>query len=88
MTCLGCMSCEQETKPLHDGRQVCAFCPDWALECEAKELLDKPLKDRRSFLSLCELKRGVDATQELRDVMRSVYEKRRSNASGTEGGFT
>jgi hypothetical protein len=38
-----CKNCERDkTAKLTDGKQVCTYCPEWLLECEAKELLRLP----------------------------------------------
>ncbi len=46
-----CKNCERDkTAKLTDGKQVCTYCPEWLLECEAKELLRLPLDRRRLAL--------------------------------------
>jgi hypothetical protein len=37
--CLGCNAVSGPANTLHDGAMVCATCPDWLLECEAREIL-------------------------------------------------
>ena len=63
---------------LHDGRMVGSWSREWLIECEALHLLSLPLQDRRKALEDREKKRGVKATNELRNVMRSIFEARRS----------
>lgn len=72
--CLGCQRCEDGPMvTLISGRQVCDFCPEWKLECEARELLKMPLAKRRAALERRERERGKSATDELRDMMTAVW---------------
>ena len=88
MNCLGCEGCA--TGPIvttHDGRQVCNFCPDWKLECEARQVLsdfpDKAvIKSRRvvkmskaNYLLEVRNARGENAYQALRDMMMTLHNK-------------
>jgi hypothetical protein len=38
-------------KTLIDGRKVCNYCPDWAHECLARDLLARPLIERRKRMA-------------------------------------
>ena len=75
-TCLGTNLCEQATGKvtLHDGEVVCNWCPEWRLECEARRLLSYPLGARREALVERDHKRGKDATDRLREVMKLIHE--------------
>ena len=37
--CLGCNAVSGPANALHCGRMVCATCPEWLIECEAREIL-------------------------------------------------
>lgn len=60
------------------GEAVCNYCPRWALECEARELLRWPLAKRRAALDGRERIRGKRAVDELKAVMRLLFERNRS----------
>lgn len=78
MTCLGCQRCEDGPMvKLIDGRQVCNICPDWKLECEARQLLALPLAKRRATLDGFERARGKASVDELRAVMTAVHAARK-----------
>lgn len=74
--CSGCQRLETgQTVTLHDGRVVCNYCPDYRVECEARELLMKPLSARRSFLVGAERARGLDAVNQLKEIMQKLHAK-------------
>lgn len=92
MTCLGTNLCEQATAMVRlvDGREVCNWCPDWALECEARRLLTYPMSARREALVKRDFERGKEATDRLRAVMTAVHEagkgaRRASNSGAVQG---
>jgi len=58
MTCLGCNLIELQPIKLRDERTVCSSCPDWRLECEARMILAKPLKERQEWIASLRRKRG------------------------------
>ena len=47
MECLGCELTNVVT--LSDGKTVCNTCPAYRLECEAKNVLSKPLEQRKAY---------------------------------------
>lgn len=75
MTCLGGNRCEQATSMVRlvTGQEVCNWCPEWALECEARRLLVYPMAARREALVKRDFERGKEATDRLRDVMTAVH---------------
>lgn len=79
--CLGCQRCEDGPMvTLISGRQVCDFCPEWKLECEARDLLKMPLQKRRDALRRRERERGKASTDQLRAVMTAVFNARKAGA--------
>ena len=79
MNCLGCQRCEEGPMvKLIDGRHVCDFCPDWKLECEARELLALPLAKRQGRLAKLDETRGKASTDQLRAVMTAVFNARKA----------
>lgn len=77
--CLGCQRCESGPMvTLISGRQVCDFCPEWKLECEARELLKKPLEKRQARLAKLDESRGKASTDQLRAVMTAVFAARKA----------
>ena len=78
MECGGCNLIELAPVELDTGTVVCTSCPCWRLECEAREVLAKPLEKRREYLDDIEKIRGAAAADELRNAMTIVWEKRRA----------
>ena len=78
MTCLGCQRCE--TGPmvtLISGQQVCNYCPDWRLECEARYVASmETLRERREYLQHVQQKRGSEAYLELAGLVKQIWERR------------
>lgn len=76
-----CNACECRIEApkvkLVTGREVCSWCPDWLIECEARDLLRRPLEDRRAALVEREKKRGKQATDALRQVMIKIHAQAR-----------
>lgn len=70
--CLGCTKLENDSQcvTLSTGAVVCTSCPEWLIECEARELL-KP--DRIEALKKREAKRG-DVTK-LKEAMTRIFNK-------------
>ena len=66
-----------KTVVLHDGRVVSSSSREYALECEARYLLNMPLEERRKGLANRDRIRGVQATDRLREVMKALHEQRR-----------
>lgn len=72
--CLGCQRCEAGPMvTLISGRQVCDYCAEWKIECEARDLLKMPLEMRRKALADREQKRGKASVDNLRAVMTAVH---------------
>ena len=81
MTCLGCQRCEDGPMvTLIDGQKVCDYCPEWKLECEARDLLALPLEKRRNALGKRDQERGKVSTDRLRAVMTAVFNARKAGA--------
>ncbi|UOF79786.1 hypothetical protein [Caudoviricetes sp.] len=76
MSCKGCKRDQSTT--LVGGDKVCSWCHLWALECEARELLRRPLWKRRQDLKAREEIRGKKAVDQLREVMLALFNKARS----------
>lgn len=71
---MNCTGCYRETdKTLHTGQQVCGYCPEWILECEAVHLLKLPLAERRKLLGAFEDKRGGEAITELKKRLVGLH---------------
>lgn len=77
MACGGCNLIETAPATLNGGTVVCTSCPAWRLECEAREVLAKPLEKRREYLADVEQRRGKQATDELKKAITAEWEKRR-----------
>lgn len=76
------MNCNKFCKPdkpikLVSGTEVCTWCPDWALECEARRLLTYKKAELKEALEKRELLRGKDVLDKLRAVMQSLLNKRK-----------
>lgn len=79
--CLGCQRCESGPMvTLISGCQVCDFCPEWKIECEARDLLKMPLEPRRKALADREQKRGKASVDNLRSVMTAVHAAKKAGA--------
>jgi hypothetical protein len=64
---------------LHDGRVVCNHCEDYKQECLARHVLALPTKqERREFLASWGSKHGNEAGLALGDLVRAVWESKRS----------
>ena len=74
MECLGCELTNVVT--LSDGKTVCNTCPAYRLECEAKNVLSKPLEQRKAYLEKVEEKRGKAGCDELKAAISEIWEKR------------
>jgi len=73
-----CTNCaKEETIKLIDGRRVCNYCPDYLLECEARQLLRLPLWRRREQLDARLKPRGELAVNRLKTVMGQIFERQR-----------
>ena len=69
-----CDGCTRETKvTLHDGRQVCNYCPEWMIETEARHLLTLKLDKRREALSARVAKRGEASVEILKARMSAIH---------------
>ena len=74
--CLGCQRCESGPMvTLITGRCVCDYCPEWKMECEARNLLKLPLADRRKALQERERIRGIPSVDRLRAVITAIHAK-------------
>lgn len=78
MDCLGCNLIEEHAVQLNDERTVCSSCPEWRRECEARDVLAKPLEARREYLAEVEKKRGKPAADELKAAITAEWERRKA----------
>ena len=46
---------------------------EWRKECEARDILTKPLADRRKHLALVEIKRGIKGRKILEDEILRLW---------------
>lgn len=78
MSCLGCEKCETaETVKLTDGRIVCNTCEDYRAECEARHVCGLPyLEQRRGYMADIEKRRGKEAADALRILVKQEWEHR------------
>lgn len=78
--CLGCQQCEAgPVVTLVDGRVVCNTCEDWRQECEARWVCRLPDKQARvDYLASVEKRRGKEHADQLRAVIRAVWQKTRA----------
>lgn len=82
--CLGCQRLEDEKTTLvelHTGQKVCSYCPEWMLECEANEMLAKPLKQRQRTLLIYEAQSPKHVAQ-LKERMALIFSHRKSLQKG------
>lgn len=82
--CLGCQRLEDpgvKLVKLHTGQKVCSYCPEWMLECEANELLEKPLKDRQRTLLIYEAQSPKHVAK-LKERMALIFSHRKSLQKG------
>ena len=80
--CLGCQRLEDESVKLvelHTGQKVCNYCPEWMLECEAKEMLAKPLKERQRTLLAYEAKSQKHVAN-LKQRMTEIFNRQKTVA--------
>lgn len=71
------MNCNKSCKPdslvkLVNGKEVCTWCPEWAVECEAKRLLKYKKSELKEALEKRELIRGKEVTDVLRATMEYI----------------
>lgn len=75
VSCLGCNMIETSPATLISGTVVCTSCEDWRHECEARFVLDMPtVVRRREYLQKVEKTRGFQSANELRDVMKALWD--------------
>jgi len=82
--CLGCQRLEDpgvKLVQLHTGQKVCSYCPEWMLECEAVEFLEKPLKDRQRALNAYE-EFSPKHVAKLKERMALIFDHRKSLQKG------
>lgn len=70
--------CDREKDcDLAGGHTVCSYCPEWMIECEAIDTLNKPLRDRQWFLTDVEKARGFKAADQLKQRMIEIHSIRK-----------
>lgn len=79
MDCLGCNLIESSAVTLLDERIVCSSCPAWRLETEAREVLNKPLEQRKVYLEKVEEKRGRVACEELKAAIKAQWKRKNAD---------
>lgn len=75
MTCLGCTACESHPVTLASGVTVCAYCPEWRAECEARSVRGMDKEQRDKYLRTVSDKRGRDAAMALWNAMKAITQK-------------
>lgn len=73
--CIGCNLVNIAPITLTDGRTVCSSCPDYRLQCEAKDVLGKPLEARKAYLAGVEAKRGKAGADLLKAAITAEWER-------------
>lgn len=58
---------------LAEGQMVCSYCSEWMIECEAIDVLRKPLLDRQAYLREVEKIRGKRSADQLKDRMIAIH---------------
>jgi len=78
MSCLGCQRCEDGPMvTLIDGSQVCNYCEEWRVECEARHVLSIDGRDaRRAYIDRVRVKRGEAAASKLADLVMTIWRSR------------
>ena len=76
MECLGCELINTAPVTLTDARIVCSSCPAHRLECEAREVLSKPLEASKAYLEKVEEKRGKAGCDALKAAITEIWEKK------------
>ena len=77
-----CVGCQREKlKELHTGQKVCSYCPEWMLETEAMELLEKPLKQRQRLLLIFEAARP-EHVKILKQRLTEIHSHRKALQKG------
>lgn len=76
------MNCNESCKPdqlvkLVNGKEVCTWCPEWALECEARRLVTYKKLELKEALEKREQLRGKESVDKLRAVMELVSKNAR-----------
>ena len=79
MECMGCELINIAPVMLNDGRVVCPSCPAHRLECEAREVLSKPLEARKAYLEKVEEKRGKVGCDELKAVITVQWKRKNAD---------
>lgn len=73
-------SCKRDRDiELTEGKMVCSYCPEWMIECEAIDVLRKPLSTRQSYLREVEKIRGKRGADQLKDRMITIHSIWRRN---------
>lgn len=90
--CLGCNHLEPGLAgvpppvQLHDGATVCASCPAYLDEVLVRDMLAKPLHERRRWLEEIERRRnGLERANELRELLKAVWAADKEKAA--QGGL-
>lgn len=71
---------KDELIELIDGRFVRRDAEQWRHECEARYILSLPFHLRRQYLADIEAKRGVEASDALKDTMMKMHALKKAAA--------
>lgn len=67
---------ERKNVTLLDGRVVDSYSEEWRIECEARAVTKmQSLDKRRSYLEHVEARRGKDAAEELKRLIRLMWRR-------------
>lgn len=84
--CLGCNAVSGPAHILHSGTKVCASCPQWLIECQARYVLAvmslPSVEAQREHMRRIEAtKYGVEDAAAIRDRCRSIKAAERAQVS-------
>lgn len=61
------------------GETVSNYSEAFRVECEARHVLTMPLHQRRRHIEMVEQKRGKDAVENFKKLVRILWDKKRAN---------
>lgn len=73
--CLGCgkAHADARTVTLVDGSTACNYSEAWRLECQARDMLARPLDTRRWQISEIESRDGAAVVEALRERLTAIW---------------
>jgi len=75
---MNCTSCTRHKTIATLSGDVCNYCEKYRAECEARHVLLMPKINRRNYLDGVAKKRGAQAGKALEDLVRAVWQNRRT----------